>query len=51
MKESVFVAESTGLTLKKSVISGFSPAVVLDDEIKPEAGGLKKIKLEEMYFQ
>jgi hypothetical protein len=50
VKESVFVAESTGLTLKKSVISGFSPAVVLDDEIKPEAGGLKKIKLEEMYF-
>lgn len=50
VKESVFVAENTGLTLKKSVISGFSPAVVLDDEIKPEAGGLKKVKLEELYF-
>jgi hypothetical protein len=50
VKECVFVSDNTGLTLKKSVISGFSPAVVLDDEIKLEGGGLKKIKLEEMYF-
>lgn len=50
VKESVFVAENVAFVLKKSVISGFSPAVILDDEIRPEAGGLKKIKLEELYF-
>jgi hypothetical protein len=50
VKESVFVAANTTLTFKKSVISGFSPAIVIDDEINPEAGGLKKIKFEEIFF-
>lgn len=50
VKECIFVADNTSFSLKKSVISGFSPAVILDDDIKPEAGGLKKIKFEEMYF-
>jgi hypothetical protein len=50
VKECVYVGDNTSLTLKRSVISGFSPAVVLDDEIKLEGGGLKKIRLEEMYF-
>ncbi|WP_300567113.1 hypothetical protein [Flavobacterium sp.] len=50
VKECVFVSDNASLSLKKSVISGFSPAVVLDDEIKFEGGGLKKIKLEEIFF-
>lgn len=50
VKECIFVADNTSFSLKKSVISGFSPAVILDDEIKLDNGGLKKIKFEEMYF-
>lgn len=50
VKEALFIAENTAFTLKRSVVSGFSPAVVLDDDIKPEAGGLKQIKLEEIFF-
>lgn len=50
VKESVYVGDNTSFTLKRSVVSGFSPAVVLNSDIKPEAGGLKKIKLEEIFF-
>lgn len=50
VKESVFVSANTGLTIKRSVISGFAPAVILDNEIVPETATLKKIALQEMYF-
>ncbi|MEO8515531.1 MAG: hypothetical protein ABI426_02245 [Flavobacterium sp.] len=50
VKEAIFVADNTSFTLKKSVVSGFKPAVILASDIKLEGGGLKKIKLEEMYF-
>lgn len=50
VKESVFIADNASLALKRSVISGFSPAVILDDEIKMDNTNLKRIKLEQMYF-
>lgn len=50
VKESVFIADNASLALKRSVISGFSPAVILDDDIKMDNTNLKRIKLEQMYF-
>ena len=50
VKEAIFVADNTSFSLKKSVVSGFMPAVILDDEIKLESGGLKKVEFKEMYF-
>ncbi|SHI40528.1 hypothetical protein [Flavobacterium terrae] len=50
VKESVFIADNASLALKRSVISGFSPAVILDDEIKMDNANLKRIKFEQMYF-
>jgi hypothetical protein len=50
VKEGVYVAENSTLTLRKSVISGFSPAVVLDNKIEINDKNLKKIRIEEMYL-
>ncbi|WP_309597751.1 hypothetical protein [Flavobacterium oreochromis] len=50
VKEGVFVGANTSLSLKRSLISGFAPATILDSEINPEAGGLKKIGFSEVFF-
>jgi hypothetical protein len=50
VKEAVYVSENTSLVLRKSVISGFSPAVVLDNKIEINDKNLKKIRIEEMYI-
>jgi hypothetical protein len=50
VKEGVFVAENSSLVLRKSVISGFSPAVVFDRKIEINEKNLKKIRIEEMYL-
>lgn len=50
IKEGVFVAEDATIDFKKSVISGFNPAILLDKEIVVNDENLKKIKLEQMYF-
>ncbi|WP_281227245.1 hypothetical protein [Flavobacterium aquiphilum] len=50
VKEGVFVGENSSLVLRKSVISGFSPAVVFDRNIEINDKNLKKIRIEEMYF-
>ena len=50
VKEAVYVAENTTLVLRKSVISGFKPAVVLDTKIDINTKNLNKIRIEEMYF-
>ena len=50
VKEGVYVAENSSLVLRKSVISGFSPAVVFDNKIEINDKNLKKIRIEEMYF-
>ena len=50
VKEAVFVNPNTELTIKKSVISGFNPAIILDDEIAIETNNLAKLKLSQIYF-
>lgn len=50
VKEAVYVAENTTLVLRKSVISGFKPAVFLDTKIDINDKNLKKIRIEEMYL-
>jgi hypothetical protein len=50
VKEGVYVAENSSLVLTKSVISGFSPAIVFDNKIEINDKNLKKIRIEEMYL-
>ncbi|WP_406683661.1 hypothetical protein N1F78_13345 [Seonamhaeicola sp. MEBiC1930] len=50
VKEAVYVAEGASLNMNKSVISGFNPAVILDDRIKINQDSLEKIKFSDMYF-
>lgn len=50
IKEAVYVAENSSLVLRKSVISGFSPAVVFDNKIEINDKNLKKIRIEDMYL-
>lgn len=50
VKEAVYIAENSTLVLRKSVISGFSPAVILDNKIEINDKNLKKIRIEEMYL-
>ncbi|MGQ7945988.1 hypothetical protein [Flavobacterium sp. WC2509] len=50
VKEGVYVAENTTLVLRKSVISGFNKAVLLDTSIDINDKNLKKIRIEEMYL-
>jgi hypothetical protein len=51
IKEGIYVAENTSLTVKRSVISGFFPAVVLSSVIDiGDLANLKKIKFDEVYF-
>ncbi|MDI5889018.1 MULTISPECIES: hypothetical protein [Flavobacterium] len=50
VKEAVYVSQNTSLDIKKTVISGFNPAVLLDNKIEINGENLKKIKFEQMYF-
>jgi len=50
VKEAVFVAENSSLVFTKSVISGFNPAVILDNTIELNANNLKKIRIEGVLF-
>jgi len=50
IKEAVYVGNDASIEMKRSVISGFNPAVVLNSSIEINDKNLKKIKLEEMYF-
>ncbi|WP_343696125.1 hypothetical protein [Flavobacterium sp.] len=50
VKEAVYIAENASLEMKRSVISGFNPAVLLDSKTEINDANLKKIKFEEMYF-
>lgn len=50
VKEAVYIAENSSLILRKSVISGYSPAVVLESKIDINDKNLKRIRIEEMYF-
>ena len=51
IKEAIYVAENTSLTVKRSIISGFFPAVTLSDKIDTSSeSNLKRIRFEETYF-
>lgn len=51
IKEGIYIAEDTNLTVKKSVISGFYPAVILSNKIDTTIeANLKKIRFEDDYF-
>lgn len=50
VKEAIYVGNNAAIELKRSVISGFNPAVVLDSKIEINDANLKKLKFEEMYF-
>ncbi len=50
VKEGLFIASNASLHMNKSVISGFNPAVILDNEIKVNQENLDRIKFSEMYF-
>ncbi|TBN04908.1 hypothetical protein EYD45_05230 [Hyunsoonleella flava] len=48
--EAIYVGADAELNMSKSVISGFNPAVILDENIRVNQGNLEKIRFEEMYF-
>lgn len=50
VKEALFVGENASIDMSKTVLSGFNPAVILDDEIKINQQNLERIKFSEMYF-
>ncbi|MFV8374263.1 hypothetical protein [Flavobacterium sp. LB1P62] len=50
VKEAVYIAENANIDFKRSVISGFNPAVLLNNKIEINGENLKKIKFEAMYF-
>ena len=50
VKEALYLAENASLDMNKSVISGFNPAVILDNNIAINSKNLDKIKFSEMYF-
>lgn len=50
VKEAVYIAENATLDFKRSVVSGFNPAILIDSKIEINTESLKKIKIEEMYL-
>ena len=50
VKESIYIAKDASLSMDNSVISGFNPAVILDQDIKINNDNLQKIKFTRMYF-
>lgn len=50
IKEGVYIADNATVDFKKSVISGFNPAILLDKAITINDANLKKVKLEQMLF-
>ncbi|MCB0447486.1 MAG: hypothetical protein KDD03_08235 [Gelidibacter sp.] len=50
VKEALFIAPEASLNMTKSVISGFNPAVILDETIFVNSENLDRIKFSEMYF-
>ena len=50
VKEALYIAPNTYVSLNKTVISGFNPAVLFDEKIKINNKSLDRIKFREMYF-
>lgn len=50
VQEAIYVGKDASFAINKSVISGFYPAVILDDEIKLNNQNLEKIQFTKTYF-
>ncbi len=50
VNEAIFIGNQSSFSINKSVISGFNPAVILDDKIKLNAQNLEGIKFTKTYF-
>jgi len=50
IKEAVYIAENSSIDMKRTVISGFNPAVLLENKIEINDANLKRIRFQEMYF-
>ncbi len=50
VKECVYIGQNSSLDMDRSVISGFNPAVILEDKINIDIENLEKIKFSDMYF-
>ncbi|ARV08537.1 hypothetical protein BTO05_02350 [Winogradskyella sp. PC-19] len=50
VKEAIYIKNNASFAIDKSVISGFFPAVILDNSIKINNENLQKIKFERTYF-
>tara|TARA_R110002124_G_scaffold138576_6_gene302165 strand:+ start:96807 stop:98117 length:1311 start_codon:yes stop_codon:yes gene_type:complete len=50
VKEALYIAKDASLSMDQSVLSGFNPAVILDEQIKVNNDNLQKIKFTRMYF-
>ncbi|WP_296385399.1 hypothetical protein [Winogradskyella sp.] len=50
VQEAIYIGEDASFTIDKSVISGFNPAVILDDKIKINNENLQKITFTRTYF-
>ena len=50
VKEAIYVGANSKFQMDKSVVSGFKPAVILDNEININQNSLEQIAFTEMYF-
>lgn len=50
IKDAIRIGENSFLTIKRSVISGFNPAIILDSKIPVNETSFKKISLQDIYF-
>lgn len=50
VNEGIFIGESASFAIDKSVISGFNPAVLMDEEIKINQENLERIQFTSTYF-
>jgi len=50
VREAIYISEYASLDMSKSVISGFNPAVLLEDKIEINNKNLERVKFTEMYF-
>ncbi|MEO8774221.1 MAG: hypothetical protein ABI263_02270 [Gelidibacter sp.] len=50
VKEALYIAENASLDISKSVVSGFNPAVIIDNKVQINAENLDRIKFSDMYF-
>ncbi len=51
IKEGIYVGHHAMVSMNKSVISGFKPAIVLEDKIQVDQENLEKIKISDIYFK